>query len=314
MILLISACILYFTFLTPQFVAEPNLSNNIQTTTLKVDTKVRTFDWYAPRQINQINTIIYVLHGSTSSGPDIRLATAYEFDKIADEEGLIIVYPTGFENHWNDCRGSADYSANIQNIDDYSFFQEIENHITTQLNTNIEHRFATGHSNGAHLCYKFALEHPQWIDAIAPISANLPVDDNLDCSKSNIFVPICLINGTADKVNPYDGGLVEILGNSSRGAVLSTEQTLAYWTQLSDCMSPQVEMMEDKVSDDNSTIRKSMWSCDSTIQVINYEVINGGHVIPHPDSKMPKILGTTNQDINAPRAIWSFFKMIKAKA
>lgn len=51
------------------------------------------------------------------------------------------------------------------------------------------------------------------IDGIAPISANLPIGDNLDGKKIEKFVPICSINRTADRVNPYEGGLVEIMGN-----------------------------------------------------------------------------------------------------
>ena len=40
-------------------------------------------------------------------------------------------------------------------------------------------------------------------------------------------------------------------------------------------------------------------------------MIGAGHTMPHPKSIMPKILGTTNQDINAAVEIWSFFKELR---
>lgn len=310
-ILFLAGFTLYQIYLTPKFVDEPNLSNNLQTKTISVNGKQRTFHWYNPQQVNGINTILYVLHGSTSNGLDIRKAMAYEFDKIAEEEGIVVIYPTGFDNHWNDCRGSADYTANAENIDDFAFFQQVEITLEKELNTQFKYHFATGHSNDGHLCFKLALEHPEWIDGIAPISANLPIDDNLDCHKTGKFVPICLINGTADRVNPYEGGLVEIMGNASRGTVLSTSETMDYWTDLGNCSLPITQVLEDKVTTDESTVQQTTWTCDSTIQALHYKIINGGHVIPHPQNRMPKILGTTNQDLNAPRAIWAFFKALK---
>ena len=310
-ILLLTAIVLRQIYLAPNWVNEPDLTGELLSGTITFDNQARTFHWYAPKQTNGINTVLYVFHGSQSNGLEIRESTAYEFDKIADEEGLLVVYPTGFENHWNDCRSSADYAANTKNINDFDFLQALETNLEEELNIQVEYRFATGHSNGGHMCFRLALEHPQWIDGIAPISANMPVDENLDCKKAEQFVPICLINGTADWINPYEGGLVEIMGNTSRGTVLSTEATMEYWTSLDSCFISNEQVLEDKVPSDKSTVIQTTWTCDSTIQAINYKIVNGGHVIPHPENRMPKVLGITNQDINAPRVIWAFFKRLR---
>ena len=121
-LLLVVAFTLYQVYLSPGFVAEPELSASLQTDSLSIGGESRSFDWYAPAGKQDIHTILYVLHGSRSSGKEVRISTAFEFDKIADEEGLLIVYPTGYGNHWNDCRASADYSANTADIDDLAFF------------------------------------------------------------------------------------------------------------------------------------------------------------------------------------------------
>ncbi|MEM8887210.1 MAG: hypothetical protein AAGD28_04420 [Bacteroidota bacterium] len=310
-LLLVATFTLYQIYLSPGFVEEPELSAKLQTDSLSLGGESRSFDWYAPSGKEDIRTILYVLHGSRSSGQEVRISTAFEFDKIADEEGILIVYPTGYGNHWNDCRASADYSANTADIDDFAFFERMEEQLEQKLGSQFQHRFATGHSNGGHMCFKLALEHPDWIQGIAPISANLPIEENLDCKKRESFVPICLINGTADNINPYEGGLVEILGNASRGTVLSTDETMAYWTSLISCSNPQSEKLADTNVEDESHIIRTSWDCQGSVQAINYQVVNGGHTIPHPKSQFPKLLGVSNQDMNAPRAIWDFFKGIR---
>ena len=312
LLLLLTAVVLRQIYLTPNYVAEPTLSGKLNQTTIESGGEVRNFHWYAPKNIKG-NTLIFVLHGSTGDGEGVREQTAYEFDKLADEEGFVVVYPTGYFNHWNDCRGSADYQANRDNIDDISFFKAIEAQLSKTLNHSFKYRFSTGHSNGGHFSFKLALEAPDWIDGIAAISANLPIDDNLDCTKSGQFVPVLMINGTKDPVNPYDGGLVSILGNDSRGTVLSTDETMAYWLGLDTCqLTKNKAMLSDVVTTDDSTIEKTTWQCEGQTKAVIYKMIGAGHTMPHPKSIMPKILGTTNQDINAATEIWSFFKQLRA--
>ncbi len=306
--LLLIALILQQIYLTNEYVDLPNLNGDLTTTTIQSNNQTRNFHWYAPKNIRN-KSIIYVLHGSTGTGEGVREQTAYEFDQLADKEGFVVVYPTGYANHWNDCRGSADYEANIKNIDDITFLKEIETYLSENLQVNFEHIFATGHSNGGHFCFKLALEAPDWIDGIAAISANLPIAANLDCQKSGQFVPLLLMNGTADKVNPYNGGLVSILGNDSRGTVLSSDETMAYWTKLENCLkSANPIQLKDSNTSDNSNVVQIKWGCDGQTKAVLYKINGGGHTVPHTKSIMPKILGTTNQDINAATEIWQFFK------
>jgi len=302
------AAILHNIFLKDSYISPPTLSGKLSEETLTSSNQERTFLWYAPKKITS-SALVFVLHGSTGTGEGVRQQTAYEFDQLADKEGFVVVYPTGYFNHWNDCRGSADYKANTDNIDDITFLKAIESTLSKKLNHSFTHRFATGHSNGGHFCFKLALEAPDWIDGVAAISANLPIDANLDCSKSQEFVPLLLINGTEDPVNPYNGGLVSILGNDSRGTVLSSDETMKYWLQLGDCAAtPNQQKMDNHNKDDQSSVEKSTWQCNGTDIAILYKIVGGGHTIPHTQSLMPKILGVTNQDINAGAEIWQFFK------
>jgi polyhydroxybutyrate depolymerase len=101
----------------------PSLAGEFGHTTLEVDKQARTLHWYRPESFKEGAPVIFVLHGSKSSGEQIRAASGYEFDLLAERYGFMVVYPDGYQNHWNDCRRSADYAANVENIDDVAFLR-----------------------------------------------------------------------------------------------------------------------------------------------------------------------------------------------
>ena len=47
----------------------------------------------------------------------------YEFDELADKYGFLVVYPDGFDNTWNDCRGGSPFSSKRLKIDDSGFIR-----------------------------------------------------------------------------------------------------------------------------------------------------------------------------------------------
>ena len=189
---------------------------------------------YKPSKINKNPPLVIYFHGSLGTGENMRNLSGFDFDYLANEYGFVVAYPDGYENHWNDCRRSASYSANIKNIDDVGFVKALISQLKSDFNIDPEKVIASGFSNGGHMVYRLAMEAPESIFIAAPIAANMPVDENLDCVKSELPVHITIFNGTEDPINPYEGGLVEVLGNKSRGEVLSSEKTLNYWAGLAD--------------------------------------------------------------------------------
>jgi poly(3-hydroxybutyrate) depolymerase len=51
----------------------------------------------------------------------MRQYSNYEFDELADKHGFLVVYPDGFDNTWNDCRGGSPFSSKRLKIDDAGF-------------------------------------------------------------------------------------------------------------------------------------------------------------------------------------------------
>lgn len=291
---------------------------SLNSNTIEIDSITRNFDYFIPENLKEEPSLLFVLHGSNSNTSETRNFTSYEFEKIANtQQNFIIVYPTGYENHWNDCRVNASYTANKKNIDDLSFFKEMIDYFESTYKINSEKVFATGISNGGHMCYKLAYELPDKIKGIAPYVASIPIDKLSDCTPTNVSVPVIIINGTKDPINPYKGGWVITGKDSSRGIVHSTEETINYWKRLLPC-NPKLtfEQYENIVTEDNSVVEHYKYACrKSKNKVELLKVVNGGHSVPLTNApnlteRWKRILGNTNNDINSPQIVIDFFESI----
>jgi len=307
-VVMVTCAIAWWYFLYSPTVAEPDLPGRLTQHELRAGERLRTYSLYTPAMQVAHPAVIFVLHGSRGAGAAVREQSAYEFDRLAEEYGYLLVYPDGFERHWNDCRGSANYAANTQNIDDVGFLTSLIDTLAEQHDIDRGKVFATGFSNGGHMALRLALEAPERVAAIAPIAANLPVDTNLDCDKSNQPVSVAMFNGTDDPINPYDGGLVEIFGDISRGHVLSSQDTINYWLGLAAVHQPPMDVSHaERDGNPDSSVIEQRWQGAMELQIRLYTLQGSGHVIPSPVARFPRILGGQAGDISAAQEIVGFF-------
>jgi polyhydroxybutyrate depolymerase len=286
---------------------------------IEVDGMCRIFEYFTPDNLRSSPALIFVLHGARSDVAGSRYFTNYEFEKIAEKRNnYVIVYPMGYENHWNDCRIHANISAVKKDINDIEFFLRMIDYFDKKFDIDPNSVFATGISNGGFMCYKLASEIPGKIKGIAPFVANIPEPSNNECINTKNAVPVMIINGTADGLVPYEGGWLVHGQDSTRGVVLSTEETLNYWKNLLPC-EPEFEMVnyDDINPNDSSTLEHYKYFCnDSKMRVELLKVINGGHTVPLFDTPdlmpfMREILGNTNNDVNSPLLVVDFFESLR---
>lgn len=283
----------------------PELSKNIRSATIKIGRLTRDYLFYIPKDLPANAPLVIVLHASLQDAQAMRISTAYEFERLAEVEKFVVIYPNGYKNNWNDCRKTASYPARIMNIDDKSFISQLIDKFNEDYKIDPKRVFATGYSNGGHLAFRLAMELPNKITAIAVIAASLPTSSNNDCQESKKFVPTMIINGTADPINPYDGGKVTLFGFGNRGTVLSSVDSVKYFAQLDEEIGePTISTLSSKPG---SSIEKYEYQSNNRTKVVLYKVENGGHVVPQPFYSFPRILGDTNHNINAPAEIWTFF-------
>jgi polyhydroxybutyrate depolymerase len=287
----------------------PELSGALTSESLSWESRIRTYQVYRPSRVLRSPPIVFVLHGSMGNGVMARMSMAQEFDRLADEEGFLVVYPDGFDDHWNGCRAAGPYAANQLDVDDVGFFRAIVGRLVTEDLADPEAVFATGISNGGHMAIRLALEAPDLVRAVAPIVASMPSDDNLACEDRGAGVAFLLINGTEDPMNPYEGGDVALFGVvGNRGGVRSTPATIQMFAERAGYGgAPDVSNLPDVEPDDGSHLVRYQWAEEGRPEVTLLAIVGGGHSVPHPVQRGPRLLGRTNADIHTAEVVWAFF-------
>ena len=304
---LLLASLAYWWLLYVEEVPEPGLAGVTVAGALMHQGRERTWHAYIPPGDTDGMPLLLVMHGSQGDGGQMIEATRYEFNRLAQADGFIPVYPDGFERHWNDCRAGANYSANTLDIDDVGFLGALVAHMVETHGVDRSRVYATGISNGGHMAYRLGLEAPELVAGIAAIVANMPVPGNLGCRAGDTGLPTLIINGTDDPVTPYDGGVIDLFGDTSRGRVLSSLDSALYWARLAGHEGDGVpRQWPDRAPDDGTRVESLSWSAPGKPSVMLVSVIGGGHTIPHPHYRMPRILGPTSHEFDAAGLIWNF--------
>ena len=293
----------YYT--TTEVFRAPPTQGNYKTYSFTHNDLIRTYDVYIPSTLKKNTSVFFLFHASRGNSKDMRSSTGYDFEYLAEEKGFLVVYPQGFKNHWNDCRATADYATNIQDIDDVGYFQQMIKSLQENYMINRKQLVVSGISNGGHMVFKLAHEIPKDILLYTSFAANLPVQDNNDCSLSQEEVNMIIFNGTNDPINPYEGGLVSILGNDSRGFVISAEETYNYWRGLTVYEEEKIVTIPQLDSDSKTFVIKK--ESIGSKYVALYSLVNGGHIYASPYLKSSRFAGESVRDINGAEEIYATY-------
>ncbi len=262
------------------FFSFQELMAQVVADSLQVEGNYRAFFYNKPASSEKPQNLIFVMHGSGGNGRDMMRATD-AMEQEARKSRTLIVYPSGYKRYWNECRKASPALANKEDVNEQAFFAGMIQFFQKKYGINTKRVFAVGTSGGGHMAYKLALTMPQNFRAVTAIIANLPDTDNMDCVPSGKAVPIMIINGTEDNVNPYKGGLVDLGPNMNMGKVRSTDRSLAYWAELAGYQGePKLEKLPDTDPDDGRTIEKYAYQAKGKPDVILLKVIGGKHDYP----------------------------------
>lgn len=273
-----------------------------------VDGLEREYILHLPKNYgNETLPLVMVFHGGGGTAEQVKDHT--KFNKLADKENFIVVYPNSVDKNWND--GRIGDKLPVER-DDVKFISMLIDTLTANYKVNSKRIFSTGISNGGFFSFYLALKLSSRILAIAPVTANLP--ENLkDSWKTDKPISVLLINGTKDPLVKFDGGPVGFKDDESgRGVSLSTSWTVKILTENNSCMpGVKVEEIDDKEDDNCKAEKETYYKCANGTKVILVTIKGGGHTWPGASQYLPKIIvGTVCKDFNATEMIWEFFRSL----
>ena len=277
----------------------PSLPAGETKRTLTHDGLERQYVLYIPVSLDwsQAVALVLVFHGGTGNAESaIRMSG---FNKVADQNGFILVYPNGIGRMsderlltWNS--GTCCGYAQEKNADDVGFVRAIVTDLQSLVDIDVKRIYATGLSNGGMLSHRLACEAADVFAAVAPVAGTL---NFTSCNPSQ---PISIIefHGSEDQHVPYEGGFgAESLVHVDYASV---QDSVGFWASFNGCNpQPQTNSFDD--------IQHETWTgCASSTSVELYTIIGGGHSWPGGEAGWAGSDQPTTT-ISASELIWEYF-------
>jgi polyhydroxybutyrate depolymerase len=283
------------------------------TQTVRVGAMTRRFLAFVPPSLQPGTPLLIAFHPSGATGAGMRRICGDLLERLARQRQFAVAYPDGFEGHFDDLRRKASYSARRLKIDDVGFTRAIVAFMNRKYGIDPDRVYALGYSNGGAMVLRLALESPDLVAGVISISANLPTADNIDCPIiDGRHTAVVLIEGTADPINPYQGGRVSIFGLGDRGTVLSAQKSAEWFARrygLQRDLRPKPVLKQ-------GTLNATWQDWGSSPPLVRLITIQGGgHTVPKaPRPGVTILLGRTFRSDALIEAAWDVMPGSGAKA
>ena len=237
--------------------------------------------------------LVLVLHGWRMSAAAMQQRTKATFDRLADRDGAVVVYPEALgDPRWSDGWWGAPGGTST---DDVGFLAALIDAQVAELGVDRKRVFAAGLSNGAAMVYRLACERPELVAAVAPVAGGMPPHVARACAQG-APVSIIAMHGTDDPIVAFDP---------------SIRDAVAAWAKRDGCPAqPASARLPDADPGDGTQTRADVFApCAAGTEVAFYTIEGGGHAWPGGTSPLGFIRrGTTPHDFDAGVLIREFFQ------
>ncbi|MVU77354.1 esterase [Nocardia sp. ET3-3] len=287
----------------------------METVHSRVGGRRRSFALRLPATASSQVPLVLVLHGNRSSvfGPIQRLADSraqrvYGFGACADRHGIAVAYPNARGGAWADGRGVT--RSDTQGVDDVAFLRAVAEWCADRYGAGHAGVMVAGISNGAFMAHRMALEASDLVAAIGAIAGGLPAA--IADSRPTHAVSALLINGTADRIVPIEGGHSRRRAPDGRprGRTLSLAETARRWSEFDRCTT--AETIEEQPSgpgpDDLAVTRRITTGGVGRTRVEAWTIHGMGHTWPGAPvpAALERALGKSPSNVDAAEALCRF--------
>jgi polyhydroxybutyrate depolymerase len=254
-----------------------------------------------------VHPVVVLLHGGTEDAEQVWRQTS--LPTLGQQEGFVVVAPNAINKHWDDGRGAV-LGGKPSTADDVGFLRQVISEVITHYHGDPGAVFMTGPSNGGFMTMHFACHAGTILHAAANVISDLPEAEMADCSAP--AMPWLSMNGTADPIVPFGGMKAGTIKNGQpQPALLSADATFHFWAERAHCGA---FVSDDRLPhlnpEDPTSAEKRVCRGRNGIESIQYIFHGGGHTWPNAQygALLRRIIGDSNQDVDAGKALWEFFK------
>ena len=264
----------------------------------------REYLLYIPPNIDNRENLPVIFNFHGYQGQAEQFFNQTDLVEIADNNGVVLVYPQGSNlpvgaSHWNAAPSSSSSTSfvNKSSTDDIGFFKTLLDEINQNNIIDLNRVYVIGYSNGGMFSHFLACNTENIIAAVGDVAGTMLNETFNSCNPSSP-IPILKIHGTSDRVVGYNG--------YNEGEFKSVEEVLDFWK--SNNKSNANETLENLGSTSiyskfyntpvNVNFEKYTFDSDeNSSEIVHYKIINGGHWW---DYSLDKHLKTST-------ILWDFF-------
>ena len=280
--------------------------------TITVGGTARTYRLYLPAKYptpdKKALPVVVMLHGAGGAGAQVEKETGWT--KKADDELFVAVFPDALPANpaqtasfrlnprfWSDHSGRG--NAAHGKINDVAFLNAVLDDVEKRVSVDTKREFLTGFSSGASMTFLAAAKMGGRLAAAAPVSGHVWEKG----ATEGRAVPLLLIFGTKDPLNPWEGGAgVNPWGgrDQSKPKIMDTVNA---WAVATGCPLKPI-VIEDK----NGVKRLAYGPGKNGAEFLFITIDGMGHTWPGGKGVLPeRLVGAPTNKLNATDTIWMFF-------
>jgi polyhydroxybutyrate depolymerase len=218
-------------------------------------------------EANGLSPLLVLLQGG---GADAgwRFASQFDWEALAEEEGMIIALPSG--KRVGDNEGAWQLNTNSESMQDIDYLEAMISEISSKYTVDASRIFAVGYSLGSMFSYELACQMSTRFAAIASFAGTMPVTPNSCNPERNI--PIMHVHGVQDPIIAY-ANTWDWKSWDSVGTMQDVPSLVQYWKDKYNCRY------------ENETVNESVAhfvydACDQGARIEHYRLENGTHDWP----------------------------------
>lgn len=248
--------------------------------------------------------LVIGLHGLNQ--PVERVSQIWTMDTIAEREGFAVLYPEALGGRWSydESRPVKPHGTDLL-VDDVGFINAIIDKLVAEGSVDASRIYAAGVSNGGLMAWTMACRMSDRLAGVAPLISGM-LDHQLQRCKPKRQVPLVVLAGTSDWMQPYDGAI------TAEFRLLSVPESLEFWRRQRECTNLDINMVEPHAPKDPTRAVIIDWTeCKTASPLRFYRIEGGGHALPTfevSEEKRSPHGGSFSQTVETAEELWKFFK------
>ncbi len=218
---------------------------------------------------------VFSFHGAHGSARQQAELTG--FDRLADRDGFLVVYPEGVDASWTTAAAPPRRSGGI---DDVKLVRMIYDRLRDKVPVDSNRIYAAGLSNGAIFAARLACDLSDLFAAVGVVAGSVASRHRAACTP---VAPVSVVSiiGDANSFIPIQGGEEAYKNHQGVGGALDSQADLVkFWAAQALCADEPRKTSSPVAQQDGTSVSELAYEGCKDGAAVLYTIAGGGHTWP----------------------------------